>query len=311
MRFCKLGLLAAMCGAAFGQDEPGRIKFKVSEAMYDSGTRALDNRRYDDAVRDFDRVIEGKSTRSDGALYWKAYALNRLGRRDEALAAVSSLRRDFPNSRWLIDAQALEVEAKQGAGKPVSPDEESNEELKLMAINGLMNADPARAIPLLEGVLKGSGSPKLKDRAMFVLTQSHSPQAQQVIANYAKSAANPDLQLRAIRYIGMAGTAESRQQLIGIYKASNDAEVKKTALRSMAMTDRSGAGAELVGLYGPEKDPEVKAEILNLLSMRGDAKDMVELARKEPDAAMKKRIVERLSVMRNKDATDYMMELLK
>jgi hypothetical protein len=46
--------------------------------------------------------------------------------------------------------------------------------------------------------------------------------------------------------------------------------------------------------------------------VRGDAKDLVELARKETDPAMKKTIVERLSTMRNnKDATDYMMELLK
>lgn len=40
-------------------------------------------------------------------------------------------------------------------------------------------------------------------------------------------------------------------------------------------------------------------------------KTLVELARKETDPAMKKTIVERLSMSRAKEATDYMMELLK
>jgi hypothetical protein len=37
----------------------------------------------------------------------------------------------------------------------------------------------------------------------------------------------------------------------------------------------------------------------------------VSLARKESDVAMKKSIVEKLSLMRDKVATDYMLELLK
>src|SRR5205823_10809484 len=104
--------------------------------------------------------------RADGALYWKAYALNRLGRRDEAAAAIAALRRDYPNSRWLNDAQALEVEARQNSGQPVSPSDESNDDLKLIAINSILRGDPDRAVPLLEGILKSTGSPRLKDRAM-------------------------------------------------------------------------------------------------------------------------------------------------
>jgi len=56
---------------------------------------------------------------------------------------------------------------------------------------------------------------------MFVLTQSHSPEAQQVLTNYAKGSANPDLQRRVIRYIGMGGTPGTRQQLVDIYACLN------------------------------------------------------------------------------------------
>jgi phenylpyruvate tautomerase PptA (4-oxalocrotonate tautomerase family) len=45
--------------------------------------------------------------------------------------------------------------------------------------------------------------------------------------------------------------------------------------------------------------------------MHNDAKALVDLARKESDPAMKRTIVERLTMMHSKEATDYMMELLK
>jgi hypothetical protein len=367
------------------------------DADYDNGTRALDDHKYEDAVRRFDTVINTKSARADGALYWKAYALNRLGRRDDALAALAVLRRDYPNSHWLNDAQALEAEVKLGSGQGVSAAQETNEDLKLMAINSLMNADPASAMPLLEGLLKGNSAPKVKDRALFVLTQNQSPRAQQILAQYAKGGGNPDLQVRAIRYIGMSGTNDARQQLSSIYSGSNDAVVKRQIIQSLMVSngrdslltlaktekddelradairqlgamravDQLGqlyasetsadnktqivrslfvAGASdklleivrtekdpkvrgeairnlammnstspeaLANLYASETDPKTKREVVNGLMVRGDAKLLVDLARKETDPAMKKYMVERLSVMHSKEATEYMMELLK
>jgi tetratricopeptide (TPR) repeat protein len=307
------------------------------DADYDNGTRALDDHKYDEAVRRFDAVINNKSQRADGALYWKAYALNRLGRRDDALAALAALRRDHPTSRWLNDAQALEIEVKQGSGQAASPARETNEDLKLMAINSLMGADPDRAMPLLEGLLKGNSTPAVKDRAMFVLTQNQSSRAQQILAQYAKGAGNPDLQMRAIRYIGMSGTSDARQQLVNIYNASNDATVKRQVIQALMISGAKeplltlaknekdadlradairqlgiiGATDQLLQLYSSDSDPKSKRAVIDGLFMHNDAKALVDLARKESDPAMKRTIVERLTMMHSKEATDYMMELLK
>ncbi len=246
---------------------------------YESGMRQLDDRRYEDAIRFFDRVVAAKSARAEGAIYWKAYALNRLGKRDDALAAIALLRRDYPKSLWLDDAQALEVEVRQNSGKPVSPDAESNEDLKLIAINALMSADPDRAVPLIEGILKGTAAPKVKDRALFVLAQSKSPRAQQILEDYAKGKANPDLQKKAMQYIGMVKTPEHLQLLSSIYAGTSNPEVKRAIVQAFFM---SGASAKLV-----------------------------EIARKERDPEIKRAIVVQLSMMSDKDATDYMLELLK
>ena len=169
---------------------------------------------------------------------------------------------------------------RQNSGKPVSPETESNEDLKLIAINALMNADPDRAIPLLENILKGTAPPRIKDRALFVLAQSRSPRAQQVLADYAKGNANPDLQRKTMQYIGMVQTPEHLQLLSSIY-----------------------AGAS---------NPEVKRSIIQAFFIANAASKLVELARAEHDPQLKLFIVNQLGIMHgNKDAADYMLELLK
>ena len=59
-------------------------------SYYDQGQQALDQSRWDRAVASFDRVIELKGTKSDAAMYWKAYAQNKLGQQPEALDTISA-----------------------------------------------------------------------------------------------------------------------------------------------------------------------------------------------------------------------------
>jgi len=66
----------------------------------------------------------------------------------------------------------------------------------------------------------------------------------------------------------------------------------------------------LSDIYSTSKDPDVKARVINALFAQGNAKALVEIARRETDPAMRKTIVERLSMMKSKDATDYLMELI-
>src|SRR4030095_14967154 len=80
----------------------------------------------------------------------------------------------FPSSRWLGDARALELQIRQRAGQSVSPDTQADDDLKLLAIQGLMHSNPEQSVPMLEKLLAGNNSPRLKERALFVLAQSGS-----------------------------------------------------------------------------------------------------------------------------------------
>lgn len=366
-------------------------------SAYDSGQQELDRGRWDRAVASFDRVIEMKGTRADAAMYWKAYAQNKLGQRPEALSTISTLVKEYPKSRYLNDARALEIEVKRAGGQPPNPAAESDEELKIMALNALQNTAPEEAIPMLQKVLQGTGSPRLKSQALFVLAQSNSPKARDVLVNIAKGGGNPDLQNRAIRYLSVHGGRESRAALAEIYGATTDVDMKKRilqgfmqagekdrlvtaaqseqnaelratavqqlgnmgahdelwamyqkessldvkkqiiralftggsltrlselarnerdpelrllAVRNLGVMGSKRTGDILVEIYNSEKDPGIRKAVINGLFQSNNAEGLVALARKESDPVMKKEMVSRLSTMRSKAATDYLMELL-
>jgi HEAT repeat protein len=246
-------------------------------------------------------------------------------------------------------------------------------------------------------VLQGTGSPKLKGQALFVLAQSNSPKAREVLVNIAKGNGNPDLQMKAVQYLGVHGGRESRAALAEVYGATADVDLKKRilqsfmvagekdrlltaatteqnqelratavqqlgvmgahdelwslyqkeasvdvkkqiiralftggsvtrlselarteknqelrllAVRNLGIMDSKRSGDVLVEVYNTDKDPEIRKAVINGLFTSNNAEGLVALARKETDLAMKKEMVSRLSNMRSKVATDYLLEIL-
>jgi HEAT repeat protein len=296
--------------------------------LYDAGTERIDDGKLQSAIDTLNHVVEERGAHAEGALYWKAYAQNRLGQRSDALETLETLRRTYPNSRWLDDAKALEVEVRQSSGQRVSPEAEGNEDLKLIAINSLLGNDPEQALPMLEKFLSGPQPLKLKERALFVLSQSGSPKAREIVGRIASGSRNPELQMKAIRDLGLFGGKESRATLEEIYKSSHDTDVKRTILQSfmvggerqrlleVAKSEQSpqlraeavkqlgvmGARAELYQLYQNETSSEVKKGILQGMFVGGDVEHTLELARAEKDPELRRQAVRNLGLM-GKDKT--------
>jgi len=306
--------------AAHAARDAARQHKSNEESEYKRGMSYLDRRDYDHAIDAFNRVIENKGERSDGALYWRAYAQNKLGKRDDAQASIAELSKAYPQSRWIEDAKALKMEVGQASGKPVSPEDASDEDLKLLALNALMNSDPDRGIPILEKLLKSGSSPRIKERALFVLAQCRTPKARDLLAQVAKGATNPDVQLKAIEYLGVNGTHENLQLLSEVYRGSNDTSIKRAILRSfMIAHDRDallqaarnetnpelrleairqlgvmGGAAEL---YTTETSFEAKRAIINGLMVGGDATKLLEIAKSEKDPKLRSEAINMLGVM--------------
>ena len=379
-----------MNGPSVGADEA---------SLYADGTRAMNENHWQDAAGLFDRVAKMHGEHAEGALYWKAYAENKEGQSANALHTCAELRKQYPKSRWLDECGALEIEIRGKSGDPMPPQAETDENLKLLAVNALMEQDPAQAVPILQKILTGNQSEELKSRALFVLAQSRSPQAQALVSQIAQGQSGPALQIKAIRMIAVAQEKQAGETLANIYQRSSDVQVKRAILQSYLITNDSsklleaarqetnpelvktaiqtlgamGAGQNLLTLYRATNNIQTKADIINALIPSGrngvaplteiaqseqdaelrrnairnlgiaggmsvapalvaiyqrnsdvetkhaaaqalflanDAHDLVVLARAEKDAEMKQYLVQQLSLMHSREATEYMLEIL-
>lgn len=298
------------------------------QELYDDGREALDHDHYEQATAKFQELANLNGSQTDAALYWKAYADNRLGRRAAALATIADLKRRFPQSRWQKDASALEIEVQQSNGQPAHPEMQSDDELKMLAIQGLMNSDPDRALPLLEKVLNGTSTPKEKSKALFVISQSGSPQSREILGRIARGQSNPDLQRKAVEYLGIFGGAEARKTLADVYASTSDVSVKRAILRSyMIGGDREHLFAaakgekdeslrreairqlglvhginELEQLYQTETSTDVRREILQAFFLAGDSSKLLQSAQSEKDPDLRRAAIRNLGLVHSDDS---------
>src|ERR1700691_3828465 len=144
------------------------------DQLYSDATKAIDEGRWSDAEPLLDQVFNLHGRRADAAVYWKAYVKNKESRPSEALEACATLRQNYPQSNWLKECSALEIEIRGKSGSPVQPQAEQDEDLRLLALNSIMEGGNSNALPILQQILEGQHSERLEERALFVLAQDQS-----------------------------------------------------------------------------------------------------------------------------------------
>jgi HEAT repeat protein len=283
-------------GQRFAASDEGQEKNEAEQVravhlqdLYDEGREALDEGHYDQAEKKFTELVSLNGPQTDAALYWKAYTENQQGRRETALATIAELKKRFPQSRWKKDGEALEIEVKQRSGTQVDPGTQSDQELKALALQGIMNNDPERGIPMIEKYLNGSASPKEKSKALFVLAQSGSPQAQEVLARIARGQGNPELQRKAVEYLGIFGGKRAAKTLAEVYGSTNEPGVKRAIIRSYMV---GGDREQLLALAKIEKNEELKREAIRNLGLTGGRSELQQLYQSETSTEAKKEILQ-------------------
>jgi hypothetical protein len=264
--------------------------------LYREARKDLDAGRFNAAAEKFGRSAQRGGKDADAALYWKAYAQRKGGKTSEALATLRQLGGAYPKSGWLDDARALELEIRGAAGQRPNPAAEEDEELKLYALNGLLAADSSRAVPMVLKFLEGSHSARLKGQALFVLSQSDSPEAKKTLLDVARGVRYPEIQKLAIESLGAAGDVKTLGQ---VYAGTSDARVKMAVLDGyMAANGRDGIVAAARG----EKDPAVRRKALEMLGPLGARQELQQLYRSESDPGVKRLLLDGFAVANDVEA---------
>ena len=280
------------------QKEREEAKIEKEQDLYEEANDAYDDHEWSRAAKQFAKVAAMRMSHADAALFYLAKSLNNMGMRSEALSTILELRNQYPKSKWSDDSKALELEVRQSAGQKIEPERVDDEELKLIALNGLMQSDPERAVPVLDHILQSSNSPKLKDKALFVLSQSSSPQAYDILSRVAKNGGNPELQRRAVRYLGIMGGERNRRLLAELYASTPDIDTKKSVLKSYMV---AGDKAHLLALAKGEQNPDLRAEAVSQLGLLGARDELAELYATESTFEVRKKIIQAMFIGGNSD----------
>jgi HEAT repeat protein len=132
--------------------------------------------------------------------------------------------------------------------------------------------------------------------------------ARSELAQLYQSESAVDVKKQILQAMFVGGDSD---RLIELAKGERDPELRKTAIRNLGLMKRPGTTEALVAIYNSDQSVDVKKAVVNALFIQNNAGALVTLARPEKNVEMKKEIVSKLSNMKSKEATDYLMELLK
>ena len=247
----------------------------LAQTPYDEGQKALREQNWTVAAEQFKKAVNADKETADASMYWRAHALYKAGRSKEAERQLKTLERKYPDSRWVKEAQVLQIEHGDTAPELVDVVDENgmDEDLRMFALAQLMDRDPERAMPLVLDMLKSTDSESVRNDSLFMLGMSDDPVAQEAIAQIARDSKDPELQANAIHMLGVSDNQPSIDLLADLYRESDNVEVKQAVIHAYMIGDESDELVEiLTGLLKTEKSPELQKDIIRTLGLM-DATD--------------------------------------
>lgn len=210
-----------------------------------------------------------------------------------------------PRRRWVADAPRVQPEVAF-----------RDRDLQILALGGLMRAQPDRAEPILKQVALGADREEQARRAIFVLLQGNRFSA---VADVAKQG-REQVTLAAVKELGFVRSADSASLLKDLY-ASGSEPVKIQVLRSLgrarqaqslmqlarseseralretavAALGQAGARTQLSVLY--RQQPDLRLPVISALFTAGADDELQAIARRERDAALRAEAISRLKLL--------------
>lgn len=245
-----------------------------ADALYREAREALNSGRYAEAADLFARIRTrySESEYAPDSYYWEAFARYRSDDTDELGTALDLLNRQerrHPRAATREDARSLAVliEGKlaergdadsfrnitERAQEQGCPEEE--DDVRVMALNALLNMDSERALPILEQVLarRDACSVELRRKAVWLISQKHSDRTTDVLLDVARN--DPDVEVRsqAVFWLSQVHSEEAVIALDSILLGSNDREIQEKAIFALSQHNSSRA-AEALRNYALRND---------------------------------------------------------
>ncbi len=262
MRFSKIfavALLALASAAALAQ-APN------DDEAYRDARRTLNRREFDAAINQFRelRTQYPASSHVGDSYYWEAFALERTGNLDNARQALDTQLREHPGAATSGDARSLRLQicselARRGNGEcaaeiaPAMRDpSQLDPELRVVAMNALINMRADRAIPIATQVLANRSQPgEVRRQALFVLADkaeegNMEAQVRTTLLNTARDATDSlEIRKQAVFWLSELRGEDTLNALRELMTGADDPELRQSAIFAISQQDSPQAAALL------------------------------------------------------------------
>jgi HEAT repeat protein len=193
--------------------------------------------------------------------------------------------------------------------------EQAELEMRLMALNALMNMDSERAVPILKKVLSDQEThAELRTKALFILSQANGEEAEEILLQVLREDKDPEVRKMAVFWLGQSSSDESLTLLSGLLKSETEAGIKEQLLFAIGQNASSRAMEILKDLVRDKKTHAEEREMaIFWIGQRGDA-ESIEILKdiyKELDSReAKERVL--FSVAQNEhDGIDWLLSVMR
>ena len=289
------------------------------------------------------------------AHYWGAFALYRSGDDQSlrrALSVLDAQQRRYPQAGTARDAATLRVriltalaragdqsaaqELSQRAqppqpAQPVQPPSVGNDtgrtsptrcpsgddddDLRLQALNGLLQMDAANAVPILKRVLakRDPCSAGLRRKAVFILSQKRTEDVENILLDVARNDPDQEVREQAVFWLSQVPSERAVDMLDSILRTSPDEEIQKKAVFALSQQHNARAG-EILRAYveRPGISPEVRGQIIFWLGQRRGSENAAFLRglyAKLTDDDLKERVIFSLAQQGGNENGRWLMDL--
>lgn len=271
--------------AAQEKDVSNRDKDEKKVAdMYKEAKQSVSRKDWSKAMKRLKTILETYSdtTLTDDSLYWLGYSMNQLSQtfenldkileiQREALSQLETLMQRYPSSKWIDYAKLLRLEIAENLVKKGfkqykyilnGASRDPDIEVKLAALDALLQMDKEKVFPILEKIIRTNKNPELKEKAIFILSQIHDPRVIPLLAEVVLKDTDKKTREKAIFWLGQFRRSESLNRLVKIYKNIEAVELKEKVIFSIAQGGDENGIKYLIEIYYKEKRLRLKKKII-------------------------------------------------
>jgi HEAT repeat protein len=248
-----------------------------ADSLYRAAREQLNRGDYRSAAQTFARIVERypQSAYAADALYWEAYARYSLGEKGDlraALAALDSQRTRFPKASTRGDADALAVRvrgalarlgdgdaaasiATQASAQPRpctargdNADEDNDDDLRIAALNSLLQMNAEQAMPILRQVLakRDACSASLRAKAVFLVSQKRTPDTEDMLLDVVRNDPSAGVRKKGVFWLGQVHSDRAAQALEKLLTSSSTSEELREETVFALMQQRTERGEAAV-----------------------------------------------------------------